>query len=162
VGHSLGAAGGDQMMAALGTWNEGLIPGIFSVDSFADDIHDSNLNFSQKHIEVDPNSTDWAFLNSKGFGGNNATACVLSPMQSLAALEKAAGSADFKAYLNKNADVEDKRQGYFTKLAQGENELIYRFGEGVLAGEDLEISKDGVKIPGYDKELSFDVENPYN
>lgn len=162
VGHSLGTAGGDQMMAALGTWSEGFIPGIFSVDTFADDIHDSNLHFSQKHIEVGPEGMALAFLNSKGFGGNNATACVLSPSHSMELLRKLASKAEFEAYMEKQALVEKNQQDYFQALENGDALLIYRFGEGVLAGEQLEIDSDGVRIPGYEQKVSFKVENPYN
>lgn len=161
LGHSLGAAGGDQMMAALGTWNEGLIPGIFSVDKFADDIHDSNLRLSQKHIEVGKDGMDVAFLNSKGFGGNNATACVLSPDFAQEAL-KGMGAKAYKAYRLKNEEVQAKTQAYQDTLAKGESALIYRFGEGVLEGEDLTISNEGIRIPGFEQEVSLKVENPYN
>ncbi len=162
VGHSLGAAGGDQMMAALGTWSEGLIPGIFSVDTFADDIHSSNLLFSQKHIEVGSEGMSLAFLNSKGFGGNNATACVLSPKHSMELLEKMSSKEEFATYMQKQASVEKMQAEYFKALAEGDSRLIYRFGEGVLAGEQLEIDADGVRVPGYEQKVSFKVENPYN
>ncbi len=161
LGHSLGAAGGDQMMSALGTWNEGLIPGIFTVDQFADDVHGSNLRLSQKHIEVGRDGIDVAFLNSKGFGGNNATACVFSPQQARQALESIAGKGELQEYARLAEQVETRQQRYYQKLAEGEHQLIYRFGEGVLAGEALGFSKEGIRVPGYENPLSLKVENPY-
>jgi hypothetical protein len=33
---------------------------------------------------------------------------------------------------------------------------------GVIEGEELTISSDGISIPGQDKEISLNVENPYD
>ena len=79
VGHSLGCAAGDQIMASLGIWNDGIIPGITTIDEIADDVHNSHVDYLLKHKEVDPETIDSSFINSKGFGGNNATAAILSP-----------------------------------------------------------------------------------
>ena len=43
VGHSMASAGGDQLVAAMGTWEFGWMPGITTVDHIAEDVHDSNL-----------------------------------------------------------------------------------------------------------------------
>lgn len=161
VGHSLGAAGGDQMMTALGTWQYGYIPGIFSVDQFADDIHDSHLNFSQEHLEVGKEGMDIAFLNSKGFGGNNATACVMGPHVAEEALEQIAGKKGMSEYCGKREAVDSVSNQYQEDLANGEHRLVYKFGEGVLQGEDLVVSKEEIKIPGYKKPVSLNVANPY-
>jgi acetoacetyl-[acyl-carrier protein] synthase len=161
LGHSLGAAGGDQMMAALGTWNEGIIPGIFSVDEFANDIHDSHLKFSQKNIEVGASGMQVAFLNSKGFGGNNATACLLNPDFTSQALKTLAGK-DFKAFQAKQENTFASIDAYKDKLAKGETPLIYKFGEGVLEGKDLKIDSHSVQIPGFGQKVSLQVENPYD
>ena len=162
VGHSLGAAGGDQMMTALGTWDGGYIPGIFSVDKFADDIHNSHLRFSQQHIEVGSKGMEVAFLNSKGFGGNNATACVFSPTFAEKALRDIAGAQEFKAFQAKREQVQAKSIAYQQALTSGDNQLIYRFGEGVLEGKDLQISADEIRIPGYPHAVSLKLENPYH
>lgn len=161
LGHSLGAAGGDQMMTALGTWKAGFIPGIFSVDKFADDIHSSHLRFSQFHIEVGAQGMEVAFLNSKGFGGNNATACVLSPTFAQNALKKLAGN-DYSSYLKKQESVKLAIDSYQNKISHGKNELIYKFGEGVLEGKDLKIDAEQIEIPGFGQKVSLRIENPYD
>ncbi len=161
LGHSLGAAGGDQMMAALGTWHHGLIPGIFTVDKFADDIFDSNLNFSQRHIDVGKKGMEAAFLNSKGFGGNNATACVLSPSFAEQALQSLAGDKQLE-YQAKREKVLENIERYHQRLRSGDSALIYKFGENVLEGEELNISSDKIEVPGFEQALSLKVENPYN
>ncbi|MEE4465154.1 beta-ketoacyl synthase, partial [Azotobacter chroococcum] len=48
VGHSLATASGDQLISALGTFKYGLLPGIKTVDRFADDIHDEHLRLSTR------------------------------------------------------------------------------------------------------------------
>jgi len=79
LGHSMAPASGDQLITSLGTWKKGVIPGIHSTDEIADDVHNSNLNILMDHEEKEPNFYEAAFLNAKGFGGNNASALVLSP-----------------------------------------------------------------------------------
>lgn len=44
VGHSIGAAGGDQIMATLGVWKHGFIPGIRTIHGLAEDVHSEKLN----------------------------------------------------------------------------------------------------------------------
>ena len=39
VGHSMGAAAGDQVMASLGVWQYGFIPGIKTITHIAEDVH---------------------------------------------------------------------------------------------------------------------------
>ena len=70
-------AGGDQLAAAMGTWAHGWMPGITTIDHIADDVEDSNLNLPMSHLQIDPQEMDGAFVNSKGFGGNNATGFFL-------------------------------------------------------------------------------------
>ena len=42
-------------------------------------MHKDHLRFALEPIEVGREGVDMAFVNSKGFGGNNATALVLAP-----------------------------------------------------------------------------------
>ena len=79
VGHTMSAAGGDQLAAALGVWEHGWVPGITTIDHIADDVYDSNLHLPMQHVEIDSATMPGALINSKGFGGNNATGLFLSP-----------------------------------------------------------------------------------
>jgi len=81
VGHSLAPAGGDQLAAVLGLWEHGWLPGITTIDHIADDVHASHLKLPLQHLEMDPEASRAALINSKGFGGNNATGLFLSPAQ---------------------------------------------------------------------------------
>ena len=79
VGHSLSTASGDQLVAALGTFKYDLIPGIKTITQVASDVHQQRARFPLQDLDVSATKMDVAFINSKGFGGNNATAVVLSP-----------------------------------------------------------------------------------
>ena len=46
IGHSLGAAAGDQLSAMLGVWETGLMPGITTLDGIASDVATDRLEFA--------------------------------------------------------------------------------------------------------------------
>ena len=83
LGHSLAAAGGDQMISSLGSWRNNLIPGICSTPKLADNVYTENVNFLLENLEFEDNEFDFAVLNAKGFGGNNGTALVASPTKTM-------------------------------------------------------------------------------
>ena len=73
VGHSLGAAAGDQLTATLGIWQHGVIPEINTVDSLAEDVVTECLSFALKKRSAE--ELDYALINSKGFGGTRDGRC---------------------------------------------------------------------------------------
>jgi len=147
VGHSLAPAAGDQLAAALGTFAYGVIPGIATIDHLAEDVNTSHLDFPLEHREVGVGSMDVAFLNSKGFGGNNATGLVLAPHVARRMLEKRHGAAAMTAWARRNEKVSEAIADYDEQQIRGTVDPIYRFGEGVLEGPDLEISDRSIRIP---------------
>jgi acetoacetyl-[acyl-carrier protein] synthase len=74
------------MAMALGVFSENIMPGITTIDKVADDVHGDRLNIATEHWHC--GDMDVAFINSKGFGGNNATAAVISPKVTLAMITK--------------------------------------------------------------------------
>ena len=161
IGHSLGPASGDQIVSALGTWKYGLIPGIFTLDSVAEDVHDSNLLLSKDHIEVDPESMDVAFVNAKGFGGNNATGAIISPHRTVGMLKRKHGEQEFKKYLEVNEGVAEKAESYNQKTIQGDIKPIYDFGRDLLEGNDLDMTDQYMNIRGYGKQIDLNLSSPY-
>jgi acetoacetyl-[acyl-carrier protein] synthase len=161
VGHSMAPAGGDQLAAVLGTWNHGWLPGITTIDHIADDVHHSHLNLPLRHLELDPSAADGAFINSKGFGGNNATGFVLAPRKTREMLEQRWGRHAMQAYDRRAESVTTAALDYDAAMDRGEVAPIYRFGEGVLEGQDLGISLAAIRIPGFDKPVDLDLENPF-
>ena len=89
IGHSLASSAGDQLSASLGMWRYGIIPGIASTESIAADVNQDNLDFLLEHRDVGNEGMDAVLINSKGFGGNNATASILAPHRLAHAREKA-------------------------------------------------------------------------
>ncbi|MBU2645337.1 beta-ketoacyl synthase [bacterium] len=161
IGHPLTPAAGDQIVTALGTWEYGLIPGIFTLDHIADDVHNSNLLFSREHIEVGPEGMDAAFINSKGFGGNNATGLILSPQMTLNMITKKHGSKAISAYHKLTGPVVEKAQQYDRDTIRGLTESIYKDNERVLNDDDLDMTDRAIRIPGFDKPVSLDLSSPY-
>lgn len=161
LGHSLATASGDQIVASLGVWKYGLIPGIKSIDHLADDVHSSNLDILLDHREIDPASMDATFINSKGFGGNNATAAILSPDVTRRMMEKKHGKDAMTRHQKLNEAVRERTETYDAETTAGKNSLIYNFGVGVIEGEQLTLSRDHISIPGHEQEINLNVPNPY-
>ena len=162
LGHTLAAASGDQITCALGTWRHGIIPGIKSIDHVADDVHDSNLRISSEHTHIDADKDiDVALINSKGFGGNNATGVVISPAQTHSMLQKRYGKEGFKDYLKRNDITRQNIEKYDEETIQNGVATVYKYGEGVVEGEELTLNTDEVGIPGWSQPVSMDLSNPY-
>lgn len=162
LGHSQGTAGGDQLTTSLGTWEYGYIPGILTTPAFADDVHKSNLQLSNQHIEVGQTGMDTVLLNSKGFGGNNASAPVLAPHVVHSMLEKRYSKDTLASYQQKLEQTRAVAASYNQASLRGEAKPIYLYDNNVLQGEDLSISSTEIKLPGYENAISLEIDNPYD
>lgn len=161
LGHSLGPASGDQLSTTLGTWRYGQIPGIFTLDDIADDVYHSNLLLSQENIEVIPDDIDVTFINSKGFGGNNATGAIISPQNTLKMLQYRYGEQQFNKYKIKNELVQEKAEEYNQKAIQGKYNPIYNFGKDVLGGNNLDLTDQYIQVPGFKEKIDLNLDSPY-
>ncbi|MFU8814900.1 MAG: beta-ketoacyl synthase [Pseudomonadales bacterium] len=161
VGHSMAPAGGDQLSAVLGLWAHGWLPGITTIDHIADDVHASHLHLPMEHLQVDPQRMEAALINSKGFGGNNATGVFLSPTKTLRMLEQRWGKQAMLAHARAAEQVEQQAADYDDAMNKATLPSIYRFGEGVLDGADLEISRDAIHLPGFGKPVRLDLQDPF-
>ena len=162
VGHTLAPASGDQTSSALGTWRHGWIPGIATIDGSADDVHDSNLRIASQHLEIDPDSLDIAFINSKGFGGNNATGLILSPRVAHEVLKARHGAQTMRRHAQLNETVRRNALDYDAAATRGDAETIYQYGQGVLDGDDLRLSAGEIGVPGYRQSISLAIKNPFS
>ncbi|MBA2780513.1 beta-ketoacyl synthase [Billgrantia kenyensis] len=158
VGHSQGSAAGDQLASALGSFAHGLLPGIPTLDAVADDVYAERLRFSQ---QPQPFEADAAFINAKGFGGNNATGVVLSPSVTERLLVQRHGEAAVAAWRERRDSTRKASQAYLAAADRGDYEVRYRFGEGVLEGPELEVDASQITIPGYARPVSLAVDNPF-
>ncbi len=161
LGHSMAPAGGAQLSAVLGAWQDGWVPGITTIDHIADDVHHSNLRLPMEHVEIDPAAMPGAFVNSKGFGGNNATGFFLSPSTTLEMLEKRWGRDAMSAHARANERVEASAQAYDAKADSGDILPLYQFGEGVLEGDDIGFAAEALQIPGFKQTVNLELDNPY-
>lgn len=162
LGHSLASAAGDQVMAALGVWAEGWIPGIFTLDQVADDVHAQRLELSQTHREVGVAGMDATFINSKGFGGNNATALMLAPHKTRLLLAARYSHKQLERHAAINEKVKEQCQAYKHSILKGQDVPLYRFGSNVLDGKDLVLSDGKLRIPGYVHPVSLSTPSPYS
>jgi acetoacetyl-[acyl-carrier protein] synthase len=161
LGHSIGAAAADQLVATLGTWAHGWLPGIKTIERVAEDVHDSHLDISSEHRELAPEQQRYAVINAKGFGGNNASATVLAPTVVEQMLAKRHGAAAVKQWQTRNESVLDRSLAYDNAASAGQTAPIYKFDHNVLGQEDVEVDAQRLRIDGGRIEISLDMPNNY-
>ena len=145
LGHSLAAAGGDQMMSTLGSWKNNIIPGITSTPEIAENVHKENVRFLLKNKRIEDDEFDFAVLNAKGFGGNNGTSLVASPSQTIKMLESKYSKSDIKKYLKRKTKIDDQLNESKQEILQGDIKSRYIFGESVIDGmNDFDIEADKI------------------
>ena len=156
LGHSMAPASGDQLTSTLGTWDQGIIPGIHSTSSVADDVYQDNLNILLDDQIQEKGFFSAAFLNAKGFGGNNASALLLSPEESISLLNKKYSKTKMKDYISKNKEVVLKSNKHNKQCLKGNYNIIYKFNENVLQGEeDVMIEKDKISLKGFRRSVNL-------
>ncbi|MCF6226319.1 MAG: beta-ketoacyl synthase [Xanthomonadales bacterium] len=159
LGHSLGSASGDQLTTTLGIWQHGWIPGIHSINGVAADISHDKLIISPDHQQIDPNELHYSVLNSKGFGGNNASAALLSPSIVKNMLQQRYSASDWKAWEKTNESVREQQHAYDERMISGTESPVYKFDHGVLDGDDVQVSDKEIHIAG--KPVNLDLKSPY-
>jgi acetoacetyl-[acyl-carrier protein] synthase len=160
VGHSISTASGDQLISALGTFKYGIIPGIKTITEVAPDVHQERAHFPLADMALGERKMEVAFINSKGFGGNNATAVVLSANRAETMLA-ARHSDQYSGYVAKREKTRVAAAAYADRADAGQLDVIYRFGEALIDEAQLKLSDKGVSIPGYARDVEFDLQNPY-
>ena len=159
IGHPLGSASGDQLVATLGVFKYGYLPGIKTIDDVADDVLVDKLSISSQDQKL--NQPQVAFLNSKGFGGNNATAIVISPTTALSMLGKRYSVKQLQEYERKRVKAREYAKEYDTAFLQGNYQTIYSFGENLIDEKAIVIDESKVTIPGFDKNVDLNMPNPF-
>jgi acetoacetyl-[acyl-carrier protein] synthase len=161
VGHSLSPASGEQLIATLGIFKHGFIPGIKTIDRVADDVFADRLQFSLKDVDCRETPLDVAFLNSKGFGGNNATASVLAPHVVESMLRRRYGQEGFDAYTRRREAVRARANAYDQAALKGHFETVYHFGEGLIDESQIVISDTSVTLPGFAQPVDLGLTNRF-
>ncbi len=159
VGHPLGPASADQLANTLGSFADGILTGIKTVESVAEDVIDQRLEILLEDKEAD---MDVAFLNSKGFGGNNATATVLSPSKVESMMESRYGAQKFDQYKQKRSGVRTVAAQYDKDACDGELHVIYNFGKGIIEDCEIQVSDSSVSIENFAQSINLNFDNPYS
>ena len=105
---------------------------------------------------------DVAFLNSKGFGGNNATAVVLSPAKVESMMESRYGAEKISQYRQKREAVRAVAAQYDFAASNGELQVNYNFGSGIIEDQDIVITDASVAIDSFARPINLSFENPYS
>lgn len=148
VGHSLSAASGEQLIASLGVFKYGIIPGIKTIDKVADDVFADRLQISTRDVVVSQ-PLDVAFLNSKGFGGNNATASIFAPHVVERMLKRRYGEKLMARYHDRREQVRTAAQAYDRAALRGDFATIYHFGEGLIDESQIKLDLESLQLPGF-------------
>ena len=163
VGHSMSASAGDQLMASLGVWQHGWIPGINTIDHIADDVHCSNLNILTEHAFAGEQGQNYkaVILNAKGFGGNNASGLVLSPQQTVSMLTAKYGNDAMAAYQVRNQAIKAVTAQNDSNACQGQETIRYQFGEAVMDEHSVTMTTTAIKLSAFEQAIVLSTANPY-
>ena len=157
LGHTMGTAGMDQIWCGLGALESQKLTGICTIPKLADDVFKDNLDFFLDNKEFS-SQKDIAFLNSKGFGGNNATSALISSSLTEELLQRRFTEKELKAWKKKREATLQLREKNFELAVNSDIEPIYEFDKDVLDLTDLEISKKNIKTKtGFNYALNSDL-----
>ena len=157
LGHTMGTAGMDQIWCGLGALESQKLTGICTIPKLADDVFKDNLDFFLENKEFN-SQKDIAFLNSKGFGGNNATSALISSNLTEELLQRRFTEKELKAWKKKREATLKLREKNFELAVNSDIEPIYEFDKDVLDLADLEISKKNIKTKtGFNYALNSDL-----
>ena len=82
----------------LGSWQLDIVPGITSTPELAENVYKSNLSFLLENQEIKKTEYDFAILNAKGFGGNNGTSLIMSPLKTTEILQQKHTGKKWKSF----------------------------------------------------------------
>ena len=149
LGHSQGTAGGDQLAVSLGAFASQIAPGIQTTETLAPDVIQHGLDFVLQSREQ---TLSAALINAKGFGGNNATAAVLSPEATATLLQSRHGPIQIAG----SDEVRARQERYRHEIDRGTIEILYHYGENIVDGSDLEMTATSVSVPGFGHSMPLD------
>ncbi len=159
LGHSTGAAAADQLSHMLGTFFTGWVPAISTIDKIAADVVQNNLNFCLEDHYLDPSAQAGGFINSKGFGGNNATAFILSPAETMKIIKHKHTSAEINSHAAKLEDVQTKAKKNENLLDQKKLPILYDIHASKTLSGEPEMSATEVSWGGY--KVGLTTKSPY-
>ena len=148
VGHTMAAAGGDQLVSSIGVFEHGILPGISTIDAVAPDVVHERLRISSRPQQRDPADWEVAFLNARGFGGNNATAGIVSRRVAERWLAARHGAAAINAWRSRNESVAAAAGAWDRAMTAGTARITYLVDNGVRSEEHVRVEGDIMYIEG--------------
>ena len=146
LGHSMASSAADQLMVALGAWQQGWLPGIRHCEQLAEDIDQDNLDILLQDRHIDPEQLGPAILNARGFGGNNASAAIISSALTRQLLQRRYSSTDWSNHQRVGETVSERQRDYQQAALRGDYRTRYRFDHNVLNPmehpEDMQLTRD--------------------
>ena len=88
----------------------------------------------------------YALVNSKGFGGNNATAAVLGPDATHNLLARHHGDSAVSAWQHSHDRVQQSRADIEAQRLTSEWAPQYRFDDGVMANADVQLNGEEIVL----------------
>jgi acetoacetyl-[acyl-carrier protein] synthase len=162
LGHSLAAAGGDQMISSLGSWRNNIIPSITSTPKLADNVYTENVNFLLENLKFEDKDFDFAVLNAKGFGGNNGTALIASPAKTMQLLKSKYSKHQIKKYNSQKESIDIQLMENKNRILKGDIQSRYIFGENVIDGiNDFEVESHQITNKLNDEKFDLQSTLPY-
>ncbi len=141
LGHTLGTASGDQFVTALSTFRHGVLPGIQTAKEAASDARHDRLSYAFDSEEV--GDVPLAFINARGLGGNNATACLSSPSVTCEMLTKRYGRQAMKEWQVRAEQRSSAREAHDARIHAGQSPVTQYDSSGKRM---LEIGAEGLDI----------------
>ena len=92
------------------------------------------------------NQCAYSLVNSKGFGGNNATAAVMSPAVSHSLLKGLHGGRALDAWQARFETTQHRRQDIEESRLSGDWQPLYRYNDGVLDDRNIEVEVGKLKL----------------
>ena len=120
------------------------------------------MNILRDHLQIDPTELKGVLINSKGFGGNNASALVLSPHQTMQMLTQRYGQAAVSAYWEKNKPIAEQQATADALACQGTERIIYKFGKSVMDADSISFSTESMRLSEFEHPIDLPTVNPYD
>ena len=157
LGHSQGSAGADQLATTLGFWQHAIFPGIETTKDIAQDVHQSNLDILLQPKEIHAQA---AFLNAKGFGGNNATGLILSPEIAERAMKNVLTREEFRDWQKQQEQTTERSAAYDQRATAGDFSVRYLFNHQVIHETDIYMDASTLQLPGH-RAIHLDIDHGY-
>jgi len=76
-------------------------------------------------------------------------------------ISKRYGESEFNSYTSKREVVRAKAKQYDELAVQGDLQVIYNFGAGIINDSEITITDKSVSLGGFEHSVALDLDNPY-